>query len=168
MSSELDNREAFLFDLSAFLAAARSVLQYGKDEAQQKKGGQAWYDTQVNSHPLMGFFKDKRDLNIHSEPVGASSAVEIEVTDEAVGLSDSVTSTVFDRQGNVVHQSTTGPPPVSEPPSPGEGQMSVTFRHYFADWKGKDDVLTLAGRYLDELKSFVAAGQSKGFLSRPT
>lgn len=167
MSSELDNRRAFLFDLSAFLASARSVLQYAKDEAQQKMGGQAWYDTQVNSHPLTGFFKDKRDLNIHSEPVGASSAMEIEVMDEAVGLSDSLTVTVYDRQGNVVDQLTTGKSPVSESPRPRQDQVSVTYRHYFADWKGNDDVVTLTGRYLTELKAFVADGQSKGFLSCP-
>lgn len=168
MSSELDSREAFLSDLSAFLAAARSVLQYAQEEARQKKGGQAWYEAQANSHHLMKFFKDKRDLNIHSEPVDASSAVEIEVKDEAVCPSESLTVTVFDLQGNVVDQSTTATPPVSKSARPRESQMSVTYRHYFADWKGKDDVMTLAGRYLTELKAFVADGQSKGFLSRPT
>lgn len=40
MRKEVDDREAFTCNLSAFLAAARSVLQYALKEAKTKTGGQ--------------------------------------------------------------------------------------------------------------------------------
>lgn len=41
--SSLDPQE-YSFELSAFLTAARSVLQYARKEAITKPGGQEWYD----------------------------------------------------------------------------------------------------------------------------
>lgn len=68
MFSERGNHSAVSHELSAFLAAARSVLQYALDEAKAKPGGQQWYD-QAMADPLLRFFKDKRDTTIHREPV---------------------------------------------------------------------------------------------------
>ena len=39
MLSEAVDRDAFIFNLSAFLSSARSVLQYAFKEAQTKSGG---------------------------------------------------------------------------------------------------------------------------------
>lgn len=41
----------FSFELSAFLTAARSALQYALEEARLKTGGQAWYDRQFGAAP---------------------------------------------------------------------------------------------------------------------
>jgi hypothetical protein len=68
MRAERDNRTAFRFELSAFLGATRSVLQYARKEAKGKPGGPGWYDRAVKAERLLAFFKDKRDTNIHTTP----------------------------------------------------------------------------------------------------
>lgn len=45
------------WQLSAFLSAARSVLQYALEEAKTKPGGRAWYDQTVAGSPVIRFFK---------------------------------------------------------------------------------------------------------------
>jgi len=53
MLDEQENRELFLFHLSAFLSAARSCLQYAREEVKVKGGAaKAWYDNFVNNHPI--------------------------------------------------------------------------------------------------------------------
>ena len=68
MHAEQVDYAAFTRDLSAFMASARSVLQYACKEAQVKAGGQKWYGDAV-AKPIIRFFKDKRDISIHDRPV---------------------------------------------------------------------------------------------------
>ncbi len=80
--------KGFQYELSAFLSAARSALQYALEEAKSKTGGQKWYDDAVKSLPLVSFFKEKRDLSVHEAPVIPSFGVTIGVS--AVGASAGV------------------------------------------------------------------------------
>ena len=68
MYVEHGNPVAFALELSAFMGAARSVLQYACKEAQLKPGGQQWYD-QTMANPLLCFFRDLRNNSIHEMPV---------------------------------------------------------------------------------------------------
>ena len=72
------NPAAFALELSAFLGAARSVLQYALKEAALKQGGQQWYD-QAMANPLFGFFRDLRDNSIHEVPVKPLTKMKTEV-----------------------------------------------------------------------------------------
>ncbi len=56
------------YNLSAFLSAARSVLQFANKEATSKPGGQTWYDSQVTTNPIVIFFRKRRNLSTHTEP----------------------------------------------------------------------------------------------------
>jgi len=75
MNIVVNDRAVFNFNLSAFLAAARSALQYAHKEAIPQSGGQAWYDGQVAAKPIVKFFKDKRDISIHEVPYFVSESV---------------------------------------------------------------------------------------------
>lgn len=55
MESSTDDPEAFQYELSAFLSAARSVLQYAFEEVKQKPNGQQWYEAQVTSEFFTAF-----------------------------------------------------------------------------------------------------------------
>jgi hypothetical protein len=57
------------FEFSAFLNAARSVLQYAREEAKTKSGGQFWYDSEVKVDPLTGVLTNTRDINTHFRPI---------------------------------------------------------------------------------------------------
>src|SRR5439155_18015005 len=73
-----DNQRTYGYMTSAFLSAARSVLQYALEEAAaldaerrvHRPVGKAWYDNHMVACPLLGYFKGKRNANIHrQEPV---------------------------------------------------------------------------------------------------
>ncbi len=54
MARVYENHRLFQYNLSAFLSAARSVLQYACKEATSRPGGQAWYEKQVTDHRAWG------------------------------------------------------------------------------------------------------------------
>ena len=132
MYVERGNPPAFTRELSAFMAAARSVLQYALSEAKLKPGGQQWYD-QAMRDPLLRFFTDKRDINIHQEPV---SPVRKMTTESASLLN------IGDDDDEIMI------------PYP----HSRTVEQYqFQDRPG-EDVLDVARRYLTALEGFVENG----------
>ena len=148
-------------NLSAFLSSARSILQYALEEAKPKNGGRAWYDAHASSKTVLRFFKDKRDISIHSEPVIPASTVNIAATD-VIHFSEAVLIRVFDNEGNLISErgigSQASPPAVSPPPS-------VSRVYNFPDWTGQEDVLQLCRDYLTALDMVVNDGRSRGFLT---
>jgi hypothetical protein len=72
--AEIDwNEAAFSHELSAFLTAARSVLQY-LHIAAETRANQQWYQAAVATDPSIKFLKEQRDLNIHTRPVPLAAA----------------------------------------------------------------------------------------------
>lgn len=162
MRSGVNQPQNFRFDLSAFLSSARSVLQYALDEAKAVSGGRAWYDAHVSGNSVVKFFKEKRDLNIHVEPVKPSTKVEVQIT-ETILVSTSVTLTLRDSEGNVVKDVSSNQPQTAEHPK--SEPISVTYRYSFPDWSGQEDVIGLCDKYLSALKSIAKDGIAKGFLT---
>jgi len=162
MLAELNDRERFTYNLSAFLSSARSVLQYACKEAKTRTGGQQWYDNHMAASPVLSFFRDKRDINIHFEPLKPAQHTNVALT-TTVRLSASVSITHLDGNGNVLYQS---PPETREPElrTPDTPPV-VTTQYTFADWTGSEDIVTLSQMYLDELQRVVEDGIRNGFLT---
>jgi len=147
--------------LSAFLSAARSVLQYALEEAKTKPGGQRWYDAQTAGDTVLRFFKDKRDVNIHVKPL---VLMQQTVITEKVSLtiSESLHIDVRSAEGSVeVHEIK------SEPvvPAMQQSHSSVKEQFAFVDWSGSGDVMAVGQTYLTRLKAFVQSGTGAGFIS---
>ena len=152
------------FETSAFLSAARSALQYARDEASSKSGGQSWYDTAVGVDPVVKFLKDSRDINIHVEPVPMHTNTTITVGPAHLGLSGTVSTVVLKRGDDQTIEWTPKPPQL--PPLPARQEPSVTSHAYkFNGWAGLEDVPTLCTRYLTEVTRIIAEGRSLGFLT---
>lgn len=151
----------FKYNTSGFLSAARSVLQFALKEAQTKKGGQFWYDTIIKNNPTLEFFKDKRDVNIHSKPVDINRDVNIAIAD-TLHISYSVHIEVRDSDGNLKDEYNSGEPVKKEktytPPI-------TTYRLYFNDWNGTEDIFQLSEMYINQLSNIIKDGQTKGFLT---
>lgn len=162
MVSETDNRDNLLFDLSAFLSAARSVLQYSLREAQPKPGGQQWYDSHITSSKVLVFFKDKRDINVHTQPVQVNQHTSIQLT-EVVHVSESIHIKKFDQTGRLIDEYSSEP---SKPSPAPKIPPKVTHRSIFPDWSGTEDVLQLCHLYLKELQHVVEDGQNNNFLTK--
>lgn len=157
-----ENVREFSYNLSAFLTAARSVLQYALDEAKTKPGGQAWYDASVSAVPEVKFLKDKRDISVHERPVLPNRRFNITLSENIV-FSDSVHVTVTRADGTVEED----PPPqpsLSVPmPRSGEVESSVTF--FFPDWPGPEDVMEICITYINAIEQIVKAGRALGHIT---
>ena len=155
--------ELHLFLISVpFFSAARSVLQYAKKEAESKSGRLQWYINHFNKSTILSFFKGKRNINIHAEPVNPLQHTEVTGT-ITVYTSVSLSVTHLDANGKVLYQSAPEMPEV-QPKRP-DPPATVETHYAFADWNGSEDVMTLSQMYLDELKHVVEDGIQNGFLT---
>lgn len=162
MIEEQRNRDNFTYNLSAFLSSARSVLQYTLSEAETKPGGQQWHDGRVSASPVLKFFRNKRDINVHSEPIEPQTHYNLTVT-ETIGLSESLSITVRDKHGNIKSQySSDEPKPKPKMPQT-LGALEIKYR--FSDWAGSEDVLMLCKIYIQELEYIIKDGVLKQFIS---
>ena len=162
MKSINHETEEFHFELSAFLSSARSVLQYANEEARTKQNGTSWYVNYVTGHSVLKFFKDKRDINIHAEPVKTHK--HMEVTDYIdFQISESVHIEVTKEDGTKeVREST------DKPPKKAGKHLKTTYKesYFFTDWSGHENVIELCDKYVDELEKFIKDGCIKGILSQ--
>jgi hypothetical protein len=159
MALQSSDRQAFMYFLSAFLSAARSVVQYAFEEVKSKPFAQAWYEEQVRSSDIVSFFKDKRDVNIHVRPARISEKISMS---ETLHISDSLVVRMADHNGNqsVVHASSLQQAhPDSE--TPRTKKVSLVF----PGWNGSQDVFQLCEEYLKELNEIVSDGKVRGFLT---
>jgi hypothetical protein len=161
MTAKREIREAFRFNLSAFLSASRSVLQYALEAARQQPGGQAWYDGHMATSKIVMFFRDKRDVNIHVEPVALRADIGVQAI-ERIGLTESVTIEIFE-DGRLVGRHESTPAPLE--PAPADEPAAISTVYKFGDWVGVEDVFQLSRQYLNELKAMVVDGQRRGYLS---
>lgn len=111
----------------------------------------------------MKFFRTKRDISIHQQPVVPTTSVKMAIT-VVVHSSISLSLKVIDSKGRVVRDATTtpepAPPPESRPPV-------VTYCHTFADWKGHEDIVTLCSNYLAAIEALVNDGIARAYLTKP-
>jgi hypothetical protein len=167
--------QEFKFEVSAFLSSSRSALQYALDEAKTRAGGQIWFDNHARA-PDVRYLKEKRDTNIHHEPV--IPQVGLMFSDSlSVSIPLLLSGTLTDINGNsslpvptqnepTTHTATHALASTSTSTSTSaSASASITYR--FNDWPGPEDVHTLCERYLVQIEAIVAEGQSMGFLTPP-
>jgi hypothetical protein len=153
----------FKFNLSAFLSSSRSVLQYALEEAKKIRGGQKWYDNFMSNSPILRFFKDKRDINIHTEPIEPQKIFAVTIV-ETMALSDSVSVILRNKNGKVKQRGGSKPHIRSENEKVDTKPATVQVKYNFTDWNGKEDVLMLSHKYIQELEKMVRDGIGKGFI----
>ena len=152
------------FELSALITAARSALQYAREEAIAKPGGQAWYDSAVAADPVVSFLKDTRDINIHKRPLPMRTNITIGVGPAVLSLSS--TRTVVVTSGTDERVMEWPEPSPQLPPRPSTMEPpATTYKYQFKEWPGSEDVSTLCNRYLAEIKRIVSDGRTRGFLT---
>ncbi len=166
MLTQIDNVQAFKFNLSAFLTATRSVLQFALLNAQKIKGGQSWYDSWMSKNIYFSYFKDLRDVNIHVKPILISNSVTISPATVSVRISvNPPTIIILDADGRIISSETALP---SQEPIRRDDvvlpQTTAVNYYSFDDWSDDTQAEILAQKYLEDLKNFVSEGVIKGFL----
>ncbi len=177
MEANKKDRRAFICNLSAFLGAGRSVLQYAHLEACGKKdckgqvivagkpGGPAWWDP-IAKEPLIKFFKEERNKNVH-QVVEPPRAQRDERINQDLCLKHNVAVGRTNAAGNetAVFEGATE----AEASMPPRAQPESEVKWLFKDGQYKDqDVMLLCQSYLARLKQVIAAGRAKNILTFPS
>jgi len=164
MIEEKEHRDNFRYNLSAFLSSARSVLQYALEEAQPKRGGQQWYDNCVSTRTISKFFRDKRDISIHIEPVKPRADYDLTIKD-TLHLSGSLSIVVKDKYGNIKHRYSSDEPKRKPKPKKPGTPTTLKIKYKFDDWGGSEDIPTLCQMYIQELEDIIKDGIHQGFIT---
>jgi hypothetical protein len=158
-----DKPGVFQFNYSAFLSAARSVLQYVYEEvdpgrnAHARRGANKWYQKAVGSKAIK-FGKDERDENIHRDPVSPDTHVTVFPKEIVAGREN-----VLDFLSNKL---VSGNSPKSDDERMGSPVYAKpSYKYTSSRWKGHETILEVCRMYLDELEALVKEGISKGYIA---
>jgi hypothetical protein len=160
MVNSSDFPTEFEYNLSAFLTASRSVLQYLLEDIKNKPGGQFWHDNLVAQNIYIKYFRDKRDINIHQETIQPKKGIGIELS-ENINISESLSIELRDKEGNV-KESYNSKSNQSE--NKKQKNPIVKIIYFFDDWAGNEDILKLCGNYIAELEKFIVEAKNGGYL----
>ena len=166
MKTNINDRTAFVYNFSAFITAARSVVQYAFEECKPTTAARTWYDSYVSRTDMIRYFKDKRDINIHEEPVVPNVAYSVAASVHLfVSGTCSVKVMAHDSDGNLVEKTT----PASEAAekaiaSPTPEPISNESVRYFLSDRKDDNLVVLGEKYINELIAFLKAGRTAGFV----
>lgn len=163
MIEKKENISHFKYNLSAFLSSARSVLQYALKEAKTKEGGRMWYNNFVSNNPVLGFFKGKRNINIHTKPIQPQVERNIMIK-ETIHTSEAISIVVKDKDGNVIGEHNSSGEHETNSRQPESVVVSGT-NYKFDDWNGSEDVLILSQIYIQKLEDLVKEGIQKRFIA---
>ncbi|MEX2459712.1 MAG: hypothetical protein WD469_00190 [Paenibacillaceae bacterium] len=164
-SMQQESYEHFTFNLSAFLAAARSILQYTLDRS-KAAGKQIQFDNLVTGKPILKYFKDKRDVSIHQKPVRPIQQVNISVHSSIIiRVTESSKILKVDSNGNKISETVN--PTIDPENAQGSTENPTTklsptreTEYRFNDWPGNENVLQLSQLYLQDLQTFMNDAQA--------
>lgn len=161
MSDSADFPILFENNLSAFLSASRSVLQYFLEDIGGKPGGQFWYDNFVAQNIYIKYFKNKRDINIHKETIQPKKGIDIGLQ-ENINLSEALSIELRDKDGNLKKSYNS-----ESNTQKNDNQKNSTIKiiYFFDDWSGNEDILKLCENYIIELEKFIVEAKDKGYLA---
>ncbi|MFW5795102.1 MAG: hypothetical protein ACOCV1_06420 [Bacillota bacterium] len=157
-----DNFKEFKFNLSAFLSSARSILQYTYKKA-KRKSMLAKYNNLVSGNPILSFFKDKRNLNIHEEPIKPTKQVNVDVIAK-ITVSESVTLKKYNKKGELIETIKNKTNEDNSKTNNESSSPKTSIKYIFNDWSGNEDIIELSKKYINELNLFINDANNKGLL----
>jgi hypothetical protein len=187
MKDTESDREAFKYNLSAFMSAARSVRWFMWGEYKDVPDFKSWWNKKKEwigvkrqegdspadikaklfaiSDPIQAanaFLEDARNLTIHERNVKPRSHITVNIT-EPLSLRASLRGVVVRADGTEGGTFSEGP---AQSPELSEGDVRVEWRWYFEDLPPavdalQQDVVTLSEEYLSRLEDFVAECEAK-------
>jgi len=149
MKENISDPDAFRYNLSAFLAAARSVTFVLQKEF-KKEGFNEWYDEKVKEMKedgLMKFMNEKRVVTIHKEPIKPLGRHSV-----SIGMSVYITESVeikHIRDGKVIEERK-----ISSEPKVDNTKENIEKKHryFFQDYpSGEKEIIPTCEEYLSKL-----------------
>lgn len=160
MTETQSNRDAFKYNLSAFLAAARSVTAIMQKEFDKVSGFKGWYkeiQAKLQCDDTTRLLKDKRDITIHQQPVRPHAHVNVSIT-ERMALSDSMSIVIIRADGTVERRESEPTP--SPMPTKTETKTESEWQWYFDELPEKD-IVTVCKEHITKLDIIVEECESR-------
>jgi hypothetical protein len=163
----IDNQDTyglFQFNYSAFLTAARSVLQYTSEEVEPdyntnaKPGAKKWYQKAVTGSRVIKFGRKERDENIHQAPATPNASVKVfpkEIVVNVENVLAYLNKTLVSDSSQKQEAGGVEPTTYARP----------EYRYTSSRWAGPEDLLEVCRMYLSELEALVKDGVSKGYIT---
>jgi len=133
MKENVDNKDNFKFNLSAFLSSARSITLFLQEEFNGNPRFEEWYphkQDEMRANSLMKFCKETRNDEVHVKRVDVEGHHEVSFTD-TVGVTDTVQYILHRADGTI-------------------------DRWYFTDFNdGEKDIIQLCLEYYNELRKIL-------------
>ncbi|SFL99378.1 hypothetical protein [Halanaerobium salsuginis] len=159
------NSEQFSYNLSAFLSSSRSILQYSYKKA---KGINMLnvYEELVSDNPILSFFKDKRNVNIHERPINHITGITVSDTISVSASIESIKWVKYDENGNVIEEKESFNKKKKKPSdiSSKKDKDDAKVEYIFKDWTGDEDIIELSQKYINELEEFIYKAKEAGII----
>lgn len=153
MKKELSDRDAFKYNLSAFLAAARSITLFMQKELNKTPDFKKWYaekQSKMQNDKTMKFLNDKRRMTIHEQAVRPRAHVNAHVSGKLT-FSPSLSAIIIRGNGSVEKKKLKS---TFSPSKSTETETIMKWRWYFNELPEKD-VVTVCEEYIAKLESLV-------------
>lgn len=147
-------RDAFKYNLSAFLTAFRSVTMIMQKEFDKVSGFADWYQVQqgqMRTDTKMKLLNTKRTMTIHQQPVQPRAHVNVSIT-EPITIIDSMSAILTRADGTIERYD---PVPPESLPTPGKPETTVQWRWYF-DEIPNIDVIAVCQECMTKLEAIVS------------
>ena len=149
--------DAFKYNLSAFLTAARSVTMFMQKEFHKIPGFKEYYAKkrcEMKQDETMNLMNSKRVMTIHNQPVHPRANIGVNIS-ETVTISESL-SVVLTREDGTTERSEPEPTP---PPPPSGTKVTAKWLWYFDELPDKD-IISVCEEHIDKLGTLVAECES--------
>lgn len=154
MKANTQDPDAFRWNLSAFLSAARSVTFYLQKEFRGNPDFDSWYPEKqalLAADTEAKYFDEARVSSIHVRAVSPRKTVDVRMY-ESVGVSESFRFELI-REGRVVATGESHSPP-SPPPQPKPTEVEISY--FFADFPGGEkEVLQACEEHVTKLRDLL-------------
>jgi len=157
MKGRQSDRDAFKYNLSAFLSAARSVTLIMQKEFGKVSDFKDWYtekQSMMRSDETMRLLNNKRVMTIHQQPIRPRAHVKVSIS-EHITISESILIVITHADGTVERRESKP----KLPPTPAKTEVTTEWRWYF-DKLPEKDVVTVCEEYIAKLEALVAECKS--------
>lgn len=169
MNETQSDRAAFKYNLSAFLAAARSVTWFMQKEFKKVSGFKEWYEekqAKMKSDSDMTFLNKTRKITIHIKPIQLHAHVDVTISAPiatAIACAQAPTIVVTKTDGTIERakpEPTLPPAPTMAALTQTEAQSTTTWRWHFDDLPDRE-VITFCEEQVSKIETLVAECESQ-------
>lgn len=167
--------EATIFNLSAFVSAAKKALEFGHRDMTDKRQ-QEWFEDYMDSKPIFLFFKTMGDVCIHSNPLTSSRKIEVETPSFEVEFDEELDGEAVDDYMLIqAFEKLKGGAELTDYEveiierctfkMKDSNLHAINSYYRFSEWQGPEDMIELCWQYMKHMEHFFGKAERKGYVA---